>query len=176
LGLDSNQLTSIDVSQNLALTSLGLDSNQLTSIDVSQNIALEELECADNQLSNLDVSQNTTLTDLNCSSNQLTSLDLRNGNNMSINSLLCTNNPNLYCINVDDSLYSTTNWIAANWYIFLDSQSYFSNNCPPPSAIQEHSANKKLLGIIDVLGRETKNKPLFYIYDDGTVEKRLTIE
>jgi len=28
----------------------------------------------------------------------------------------------------------------------------------------------------DVLGRETKNEPLFYIYDDGTVEKKIIIE
>ncbi len=37
----------------------------------------------------------------------------------------------------------------------------------------------KLIKIIDVLGRETKgkkNQPLFYIYDDGTVEKRITID
>ena len=38
---------------------------------------------------------------------------------------------------------------------------------------------KELIKIIDMLGRETKkrkNEPLFYIYDDGTVEKRLIIE
>jgi hypothetical protein len=37
----------------------------------------------------------------------------------------------------------------------------------------------KLLKIVDVLGREVKptsNTPLFYIYDDGTVEKRIIIE
>ncbi len=37
----------------------------------------------------------------------------------------------------------------------------------------------KLLKVIDVLGRETspaKNTPLFYINDDGTVEKRIVIE
>ena len=38
--------------------------------------------------------------------------------------------------------------------------------------------NKKLIKILDILGRETKetNQPLFYIYDDGTVEKRIIIE
>ena len=39
--------------------------------------------------------------------------------------------------------------------------------------------NKKLTLIVDYLGRETKekkNQPLFYIYDDGTVEKRIVIE
>lgn len=39
--------------------------------------------------------------------------------------------------------------------------------------------NKKLIKIVDVLGRESKpkpNVPLFYIYDDGTVEKRMIID
>jgi hypothetical protein len=50
---------------------------------------------------------------------------------------------------------------------------------PNPSAIQEHTTKKELLRTIDVLGREKKgkkNEPLFYIYNDGTVEKRITIE
>jgi hypothetical protein len=38
------------------------------------------------------------------------------------------------------------------------------------------SSNRKLLRTIDVLGRETQKQPLFYIYDDGTVEKRIVIE
>ena len=47
------------------------------------------------------------------------------------------------------------------------------------SSIDEINTDKKLLKITDLLGRETKgskNKPLFYIYDDGTVEKRIVIE
>ena len=38
---------------------------------------------------------------------------------------------------------------------------------------------KRLINVIDFLGRpikESKNQPLFYIYDDGTVEKRIVIE
>jgi PKD repeat protein len=48
----------------------------------------------------------------------------------------------------------------------------------PATSIQEQSTNKELLKITDLLGRETKqtNQPLFYIYDDGTVEKRIVIE
>ena len=59
----------------------------------------------------------------------------------------------------------------------IDSQHYFSTNCPP-SEIQEYSLNKELLKVIDILGRETKqtNQPLIYLYDDGTVEKRIVIE
>ena len=39
--------------------------------------------------------------------------------------------------------------------------------------------NKELIKIVDILGRETKvtkNEPLFYIYDDGKVEKRIVLE
>ena len=39
--------------------------------------------------------------------------------------------------------------------------------------------DKKLLKVTDILGREVneeRNTPLFYIYNDGTVEKRIVIE
>ena len=39
--------------------------------------------------------------------------------------------------------------------------------------------NKRLIKVVDVLGRENrgdKNKPLFYIYDDGTTEKKIILE
>ena len=41
------------------------------------------------------------------------------------------------------------------------------------------SRNIELIRIVDVLGKEAKrkkNQPLFYIYDDGTVEKRITVQ
>jgi len=47
------------------------------------------------------------------------------------------------------------------------------------TGIEEYIKSKKLLKVTDLLGRETKGKkkePLFYIYDDGTVEKRIIIE
>ena len=45
--------------------------------------------------------------------------------------------------------------------------------------IPVNSNKGELLKVTDLLGRETKgktNEPLFYIYDDGTVEKRIVIE
>ena len=39
--------------------------------------------------------------------------------------------------------------------------------------------NKQLIKIVDLLGRESKDlksQPLFYIYDDGTVEKKIILE
>ena len=47
------------------------------------------------------------------------------------------------------------------------------------SSIEEIDNTKILKKITDVLGKETKkehNTPLFYIYDDGTVEKKISIE
>jgi hypothetical protein len=47
------------------------------------------------------------------------------------------------------------------------------------NGVEEQTTNKKLLKITDLLGRETKgfkNDVLFYIYDDGTVEKRIVIK
>jgi hypothetical protein len=47
------------------------------------------------------------------------------------------------------------------------------------TAIEENNTTKQLLKITNVLGMESKptpNVPLFYRYDDGTVEKRIVVE
>jgi hypothetical protein len=53
--------------------------------------------------------------------------------------------------------------------------------CSNINTITEHNPfkDRTLIRIVDVLGREIKairNTPLFFIYDDGTVEKRIIIE
>jgi len=170
-----NDLTSLDVSGATALNELHCENNQLTSLDVNNNIALGYFSCAHNQLTSLDVSNNIALGYFSCAHNQLTTLDVRNGNNSNTVPFKVTNNPNLTCVNVDNVAWSTANWTVANQNI--DSQHYFSNNCSGTS-IEEHTTNKELLKVTELLGRETQqtNQPLFYIYDDGTVEKRIIIE
>jgi hypothetical protein len=177
----NNQITTIDVSQNTALTEFFCHINELTSIDISLNINLASLICSYNLLTSLDASNNPALTDLHCGNNQLVSLNVQNGNNINwlwyFNySFICINNSSLTCINVDDDVWSTANLTVASGNI--DPQHYFSTNCALPSEIQEHTTSKELLKVTDLLGRETKetNQPLFYIYDDGTVEKRIVIE
>ena len=51
-------------------------------------------------------------------------------------------------------------------------------NVVPPVGVVDHTINKEIPKVSDLLGRETKetNQPLIYIYDDGTVEKRIVIE
>jgi hypothetical protein len=71
-----NQLTTLDVSKNIALKVLDCYQNQLIALDVSKNTNLINLRCYNNQIIALDVSKNIALTDLDCSENQLTALDV----------------------------------------------------------------------------------------------------
>jgi CubicO group peptidase (beta-lactamase class C family) len=69
-----------------------------------------------------------------------------------------------------------------NYYpIELEIESYIPLFNTTPTAITDIniSNNRELIKIIDVLGRESKdlkNQPIFYIYDDGTVEKKIILE
>ena len=175
LDCHNNLLTNLDLSGATALTHLSCNDNQLTSFDLSQNTALETLLCWNNQLTSLDGSNHFPLETLACYNNQLSSLDISYMNYMDMY-FLANNNPNLLCIDVDDVAFPIANWTVSNGNI--DAQHYFSTNCSGSTSIQEHTTNKELLKVTDLLGRKTKqtNQPLFYIYDNGTVEKRIVIE
>ena len=91
LNCNSNNLTSLDVSQNTKLTYLSCTSNtKLTSLNVSANTALEKLYCSSCKLSSLDVSANTALTELLCKDNNLESLDV--SANKALTNLSCGDN------------------------------------------------------------------------------------
>jgi hypothetical protein len=93
-------------------------------------------------------------------------------------------------VDSEDNIY-VNGYTYSNPIVFGDT-SYLINTSPSvfiakmtPSLVSSTTnilapnPNKKLLKVVDVLGREThpnKNVPLFYIYDDGTVEKRIVIE
>jgi hypothetical protein len=121
----ANKLSRLDMTQNVNLTHLYCYSNQLSSLDMTQNTNLIELYCYSNLLSSLDMSQNTILRDLRCENNQLTSLNLKSGNNGHLFSLRFSAryNPNLTCIQVDDSIYSANNWLR------IDTTTTFSTSC-----------------------------------------------
>ena len=171
----NNQITTLDISQNISLTWLNCYDNQLTSLNLNGAIALVGIYAWNNQLANLDVSQNASLISLLCNNNQLTSLNLSQIScALQINESDFSGNPNLNCIEVTD----LSCW-QNNFNEFLDTTyQYYSTNCSA-TTIQEYTTNKELLKVTDLLGRETKgtkNEPLLYLYDDGTVEKRITID
>ncbi len=96
----------------VALTQLDVNDNQLTSLDVSKNVALQTLNCHNNTaIEYLDLRNNTALTNLRCDNVGLRSLDFRNGNNTNVVSFQADNN-NMRCIAIDDQFGAyTASWI-----------------------------------------------------------------
>lgn len=112
-----NQLTSLDVSKNIALSEFYCSNNKLTSLDVSKNTALTYLGCSNNQLTSLDVSKNTALTYLDLGYNQLTSLDI--SKNIGLTLLTCSSNK-LSSLDVSKNTALTTLSCSFNQLASLD--------------------------------------------------------
>ena len=157
---DFNQLTSLDLSSNTALSWLQCQSNQLTDLDISNNKALRYLYCGNNQLTNLDVSHNTALTKLACGNNQLTCLDVSHNtaltylafggnllidldlrNNKALTDLSCENNQ-LARLDVSNITALSNLVCGSNQLTSLD----VSNN----TALEELSCSSLQLTILDV--------------------------
>ena len=168
---DSVFTSAIDTVEILDVSNKGITS----LIGIEDFTQLRELFCYDNQIVELDLRYNSNLFEFNCRNNILTSLDIRNGNNLALWYFTSLNNDSLMCINVDDVAYANYAWEK-------DNHSTFTDNCSPTVYTQftySNSISKKVIKIVDIFGRETianPNTPIFYIYDDGTVEKRITID
>lgn len=129
-GLSIADLTGIEAFTNL--TRLDCYTNNLTTIDVSNNLALTRLHCADNQIETLDISANTQITDIQCHNNTvLYELNIANGNNSNINWMKAYGNPSLTCIQVDAGFSPPANsgLYVVGWT--KDNQSSYSENCIP---------------------------------------------
>ena len=85
-----NQLTSLDVTNNLLLERLVCNLNNITNLNVSNNLLLNELSCSDNQITNIDVSSNLALVTLSLGNNQITNINV--SSNTSLESLSCDGN------------------------------------------------------------------------------------
>ncbi len=146
LNIQNNNLTSLSVSNNAALATLICSNNPLLmNLDVSNNPALAVLLCFNNQLSSLDVSSNPMLFSLSCYANQLTELylnnnpmltqvlcfnnvltsfDIRNGNNDLINVFNANNNPDLFCIQLDNAANASAGIGSYNSWLKDNTASY----------------------------------------------------
>lgn len=129
LDCEVNDIVSLDLSQNLALHLLEANTNLISSLDISQNLALDSLDVYDNKLAKLDVSHLPNLEVLWSDINLLTCLNLKNGNNSNFYYFSALSNPNLTCIEVDNILWSTSNWTN------IDPVASFSTSCPNPCAV-----------------------------------------
>lgn len=113
----NNQLSSLDLSQNINLTQLLCSNNQLTSLNVTLNIDLTLLTCINNQLTTLDVTQNINLETLGCSNNQITALDVTQNTNL--NGLYFNNNQ-ISTIDLTNHINLTELWCYDNLLDTLD--------------------------------------------------------
>ena len=100
----------------------GLNITDLRGIGAFTNII--GLDCSNNQLTRLNVSGHSALREVICSGNALTSLNVANGNNTNFTNFNAANNPNLTCIEVDNTTYSNNNWFNKK-----DALASYSTNC-----------------------------------------------
>ena len=136
----NNLLSNIDISANTALNLFVCNYNQLTSLNLSNNTALYTCNCIFNQLTSLNLSANSALANFSCINNSLTYLNIKNGNNNNLLSFNAINNPNLNCIEVDNTSFMTTNWSSGK-----DSWASFSANCGVTNITENHKEYASVL-------------------------------
>ncbi len=186
-----NAITSLDLSNNIALKRVrcnynGMNSlkfgantqleylkctrNHLTSLDVSTLTALDTFSCGDNDLISLDLSNNPNLEIFICHDNVLTELSIKNGNNNNLVTFFADGNPDLFCIDVDDTIVANANYLGnssptgfsndiypAGWY--KDDQSEYSLSCMPDCEFQ-------LSSLTDTVGPEADLHSVKVIVND----------
>lgn len=116
LDIDSNKITSIDLSKNTKLETVYIKSNKLESINVTGLTYLRLLSAEYNQLQQIDLSTNTKLSELRLGSNPLTSLNLSKNNALQellldrtcLTSLDLSNNTNLKEVNCSGESYAAS--------------------------------------------------------------------
>ena len=160
LNCSFNPLTSLNILNNTVLWELNCYVNQLTSLNISNNIGLTNLYCNHNLLSSLDISNNLVLQILSCSWNQLTFLDI--SNNTGLKKFYCIGNPYIFCIQVSDTDYANNTWTAVNGNI--DPTMYFSLDCSNVSTAENLATSLSIL----------PNPASDYLYISYEGEKKLS--
>lgn len=169
----STNLTSLDLSNNSALTFLDCSATGISTLDISQNINLQNLACVDNNLTSLDLSQNPILTSLQCAENQITSLDL--SNNVQLTNLYCSNNlitgldlsihPNLIEIECGNNNLSSLKVNNGNNHNVSNSNFYAMNN-PDLQCIVVDSSNWSDLNWSYIDSQTSFNDTCYYLSTD----------
>ncbi|WP_299605439.1 hypothetical protein [uncultured Aquimarina sp.] len=113
LNLDTNVLTSLDLSSNTNLQTLNFDNNSIANLNLGTISNLTSIEGRYNQLTTIDLSQNSDLTFINLRDNLFTTIDVSNNPLLeTINLRGCTNltsidisgNPNVKFLYFQDTV------------------------------------------------------------------------
>ncbi len=182
--IGGNSLTTLDVSNNNSLTWLNCQGNDLTTLDISNLTNLEILYAAANEFTTLNFSNNLNLQTIDISSNPLTgtvdisghsnirtffcsttnisTLNLANGLNSEFTAMYAYENPNLTCIEVDDTVWSNANW---NGWSNKDPGTVYSVDCDGLgiSEVGQILVNIYPNPVNDVLNIESKSATIIQI-------------
>ncbi|WP_179005828.1 T9SS type A sorting domain-containing protein [Winogradskyella forsetii] len=137
LSVSNNRIEGeLDVSNNSNLESLYCASNQISTLNLSANPLLKNLDASGNALTDLDLSVMNSvvcpdpqtdpvtvcqgLSTINVSNNLLNALVVTNGYNNLVSFFNASDNPDLFCIQIDNG-FTPSGWIKDDW-------TYFSEN------------------------------------------------
>ncbi|MEP0264573.1 hypothetical protein, partial [Dokdonia sp.] len=135
IGLNSNDLTEIDLSSNLLLEKLTISNNDLLTLDISNNVNLSIVRTGGNEFSDIDISSNLALEEFYISNNNLSSIDISNNVNLvalnvggnNLNTLDTSNNLLLESLDVSLTDISTLDLSSNNLKLIDISGTLFTN-------------------------------------------------
>ena len=178
---NDNYVNTVNISNVLYLYLDNQSINDLTGIE--DFTALEEISIKDNYIKSLDLSNNSNLNYFDIHNNPLSCLNIANGNNIGPNGMdgqdnRLTNVPSLNCVTIDDPFSN----LPGAFIMYIDSHLVNAPYCPPCNItindVSEVNQYRKLVRIIDLFGRDViaTNEAVFFIYDDGSVERKVIIQ
>lgn len=144
----ATNLSSVTFGSSSQLRELFAEDTALTGLDVSLLTGLQSFSVQNTSIQSLDLSNNTALRNIDLRNTLLDYLDLRNGNNGNIDNLILFNNPNLYCVLVDDVSFANTH------FTFKDSHTNYSDTYCTYTTIPDSNFETALeaLGYDDISG------------------------
>ena len=166
-----NQISTLDLTKNVALKTLNCSNNKLSALDLTKNVELQHLICSQNSIASMDLSKNTKLIDLACESNKLTALDLSKNTELtvvscasnqlsSINLSGCAKLATLTCSNNKLTALDVTKCTLLN-ELYCEKNSFTALN---------NDKNTNLLKLVHQVEKSTKNGVTSY---DGTAKLRM---
>lgn len=125
LNVNRNPLTRLNIDHPEIIFILSTEFTSISSLPTDSMTALSILACLSTKIDSLDLRNSALLSSIRVQSDSLVYMNIKNGSNTLISgpAFSVFNCANLYCVTVDDSLYSTNNWFGR------DTQIVFSTDC-----------------------------------------------
>ncbi|WP_179320040.1 T9SS-dependent choice-of-anchor J family protein [Winogradskyella helgolandensis] len=161
LNCSNNEITAVDLTQNIALEKIEIAANELSVLDISQNSNLKELACNGNDLVELYTASNLNLEILNVSANSISDLDIASNTALKsieinlnpIENIDISNNVNLelfsatYCYNLNTVDFSNNNTLENILLWYTNQEEINVSNMPNLSSLYLRNLNLTSLDV-----------------------------